>query len=219
MIPIDIHTHHTPATPGTAIENLRNETFGNLRNETFAPRAGAYYSAGIHPWDAHEVALTEALQAMLAHPQVIAVGEAGLDKHAVAPLTQQAALFAQQARLAARLNKPLIIHLVKATDLLLAVKQALQPRSAWIIHGFRGKPQLAQLYLRHGFYLSFGEHYHPETLRTMPLERLLMETDESLVPIDELYCRAAAVRRISTQALREAVTDTVRQLFFQGKRL
>lgn len=53
-------------------------------------------------------------------------------------------------------GKPLVIHLVKAVDELLKVKRDLRPSNPWIIHGFRGKAALAEEYLKHGFYLSFG---------------------------------------------------------------
>ena len=70
---------------------------------------------------------------------MLAVGEAGLDKLAEAPLTLQIEVFEYQARLAEEANKPLIIHLVKAVDELLKLKQKIQPVKPWIIHGFRGK--------------------------------------------------------------------------------
>ena len=56
---------------------------------------------------------------------------------------------------------------MKAVEELLKLKQRLQPANPWIIHGFRGKPALAQDYVRHGFYLSFGEKYQEESLRAV----------------------------------------------------
>ena len=67
--------------------------------------------------------------------------------------------FEYQARLSVELGKPLVIHLVKAMSELLKLKQQIKPANPWIIHGFRGKPALAEECLRHGFYLSFGEKY------------------------------------------------------------
>ena len=77
------------------------------------------------------------------------------------------------------LDKPLVIHLVKAMSELLKLKQQIKPANPWIIHGFRGKAALAEECLRHGFYLSFGEKYQEEALRITPAGRLFLETDES----------------------------------------
>ncbi|MDR0894731.1 MAG: TatD family hydrolase [Prevotellaceae bacterium] len=219
IVPADIHTHRLPAVQGTAIVNSSPDAF--------VPQAGHYYSVGIHPWLAQEwnsaihegTISTQDLEHAFTHPQVVAVGEAGLDKAVQVPMPVQIDLFERQARWADALNKPLVIHLVKAVDELLAAKKRLRPAHAWIIHGFRGKPELAMLYLRHGFYLSFGEHYHSEALRATPLDRLLLETDESSLSIEELYERAAAIRRMSVQQLRTAVLSTVGNLFFLRERL
>lgn len=214
-IPVDIHTHLLSQLPGEAIVNCYPETF--------SPQEGGWYSVGIHPWYIEHAAagadssLNERearLRELLHHPQVLAVGEAGLDKLAEASMPLQLEVFERQAQLAADAAKPLVIHLVKAADELIRLKHGLKPANPWIIHGFRGKATLAQEYLRHGFYLSFGENYQAETLRSMPADRLFIETDESTLPIAELYARAAAVRGTSVDELLEAVQRNIRNVFF-----
>lgn len=155
------------------------------------------------------------MEELVRHPQVLAVGEAGLDKLADAPMVLQVEIFRHQARLAEEVGKPLVIHLVKATDELLKVKRALHPSNPWIIHGFRGKAVLAEEYLKHGFYLSFGEKFQEAALRRVPADRLFIETDESGVPVGELYARAAEVRGISPEELGETVRRNVRAVFFK----
>ena len=163
--PVDIHTHRLPRIPGTAIVNCYPDVF--------APKEGEWYSVGIHPWYV-PAAITSnvrcemnVLSSLVGHPQVLAIGEAGLDKLADAPIVVQIEVFEYQAQLSVELGKPLVIHLVKAVEELLKLKQRLQPANPWIIHGFRGKPALAQDYVRHGFYLSFGEKYQEESLRAV----------------------------------------------------
>lgn len=215
-LPTDIHTHRLPQLPGEAIVNCYPETF--------APQEGGWYSAGIHPWHVADTpsdaaslsARLEALRPLLLHPQVVAIGEAGLDGLSGASISLQETFFEHQARLSIDLGKPLIIHSVKALDKVLALKRKLAPTNPWIVHGFRGKASTAGQYLRHGFYLSFGEKYQAEALRAVPLDRLLMETDESLVPIAELYERAAAVRGLPAPEFGEAVRENIRRLFFGG---
>lgn len=206
-IPVDIHTHRLPEIPGEAIVNCYPETY--------VPQDGGWYSVGVHPWQVQRDTRLELLAELVGHPQVLAVGEAGLDKLADAPMPVQLEFFRRQALLAMKMDKPLIIHLVKAADELLQLKQTLQPANPWIIHGFRGKAALAQEYLRHGFYLSFGEKYQEEALRIVPSGRLFVETDESMTPIAELYERVACVRGVSWNELQEMVRQNIRSVFFR----
>lgn len=205
----DIHTHH--ATP------LSGFSIVSSSPEHFIPQEGRYYSVGLHPWVLSAEYPSEADWEQLSHlvclPQVLAVGEAGLDKLATAPLPLQETVFERQARLADETGKPLVIHLVKAVDELLRLRRSLSPRVPWVIHGFRGKAQLAQTLLRHGFYLSLGEHFHEATLMAIPLSRLFLETDESSLPIMDLYVRAARILRMSPEDLSEAVYANVQSVF------
>ncbi|MEL5896086.1 TatD family hydrolase [Bacteroides sp. GD17] len=207
-MPVDIHTHQLPQVPGEAIVNCYPEMF--------SPQEGGWYSVGIHPW---YIAASDdkknCLEVLVRHPQVLAVGEAGLDKLADAPMDLQLEVFEFQARLAEEVEKPLVIHLVKAADELLKLRRTLRPAMPWVIHGFRGKAALAEDYLRHGFYLSFGEKYQAEALLTTPADRLFIETDESTVPIKELYARAAALRGISPEEMREIVSGNISKVFFK----
>ena len=207
-MPVDIHTHQLPQVPGEAIVNCYPETF--------SPQEGGWYSVGIHPWYiAAPDDKKNCLEALVRHPQVLAVGEAGLDKLADAPMDLQIEVFEFQARLAEEVEKPLVIHLVKATDELLKLRRTLRPAMPWVIHGFRGKAALAEDYLRHGFSLSFGEKYQAEALLTTPADRLFIETDESTVPIKELYARAAALRGMSPEEMREIVSGNISKVFFK----
>lgn len=214
MFPLDIHTHRLPLHPGGAIVNCYPETF--------SPQAEGWYSVGIHPWQAGQIAgddglcaAVERLRSLLCHPQVLAVGEAGIDKLTDTPVEWQLRLFEQQARLAEEAGKPLIIHLVRAAEELLKLKRTLRPSVPWIIHGFRGKKELAREYMRHDLCLSFGEKYQEEAFRTVPEDCLFIETDESTVSLRELYARAARVRGVSPEALAETVRRNVRNLFFK----
>ena len=61
-----------------------------------------------------------------------------------------------QAQLAEAHQKPVVIHCLKSWDELITLRGIAQPKVPWILHGFRGKPKLAEQMLKHGFYLSFG---------------------------------------------------------------
>ena len=205
----DVHTHRDMEADGFRIINCSPDAF--------APCPGHWYSVGVHPWSLRDDVpqeVWERLQAAVAHPQVLAIGEAGLDKLTNASMALQETVFIRQAKMADAAGKPLIVHLVKATDALLRLKKELKPRVPWIIHGFRGKAQLAEELLRHDFYLSFGAKFQAEAVRTVPLSSLFIETDESLAPITETYGRVAAVRQIPLEELCKAIRANVQSVFF-----
>lgn len=210
----DIHTHRPAPAAGGGFRLI------NASPADFAPQAGCLYSVGLHPWTLTAdgpgpdewARLAEAVRL----PQVLAVGEAGLDKLAEAPLEVQEAVLARQARLAEETGKPLVVHLVRAADELLRLRKRLRPRMPWVIHGFRGKEQLAAEWVRHGLYLSFGAQFRAEALRAVPLDRLFLETDESLLPVAQVYARAAQARGMTADELAAAVRANVRAVFLRG---
>ena len=204
----DIHTHHMGGDGFRIV---------NRPPDDFMPCQEQWYSVGVHPWALQQGEVRqetwEKLREAAVHPQVLAVGEAGLDRLVQVPMKLQEAVFARQAELAGEAGKPLIVHLVRAVDELLRLKKVLKPGVPWIIHGFRGKAALAEELLRHGFYLSFGEKYQEGALNVVPLSHLFLETDESLASIFRLYARAAAVRQLSVEELATAVRDNVHRVF------
>ncbi len=172
----DIHTHRADAPAGSIIN--------------IAPGAqllpGRLYSAGIHPWDAGSEADIDALAALCSHPQVVAIGETGIDLSRPVDPELQRALFATHADLSRESGKPLILHVVKAWSDVIAEYRRRRPAEPWIVHGFRGKPQLARQLLDSGLYLSYGERFNPLSLAATPASRRLMETDCSELPIDRI---------------------------------
>lgn len=182
-----------------------------------------FCSIGIHPWDLtaeNSERLWDVLQRELERRKsenrpCVAIGEAGLDKLAAAPMELQVKIFERQVALSEDCRLPLIIHCVKAVDELLAVKKRLAPLQAWIWHGFRGKAQQASQLLRHGFYLSLGEHYSREAMQAIPASRLFLETDESVLDISDIIRRAAEVRGVDAECLQETLRENVQKVFFK----
>lgn len=190
-----------------------------LSDNVFLPRKGYYYSAGIHPWELTEHNAKQQLaflRRQLKHKQFVAVGEAGLDKLAAASMELQLTMFREQVRLSENHMLPLIIHCVKAMDELLAVKKELHPQLPWIWHGFRGKPEQAAQLLKKGFYLSLGEYYPDETMQIIPDGGLFLETDNSSLNIEDILCRAAEVRGVEVEALRETIRRNIQNVFFKA---
>jgi TatD DNase family protein len=177
-----------------------------------------HLSVGIHPWfltEGNVDQLLAALHQSLEDERVVALGEAGLDKLRGETMTIQTAVFRQEVALSEKLGLPMIIHCVKAYNELAQLKKELQPHQPWIIHGFRGKKNVAVNLLRQGFYLSFGARFQEEAVRSVPLERMFVETDESPESIEEICCRIAEAKGVTPEELVEAINKNVSKVFFK----
>jgi len=181
---MDIHTHKIPVSGSSAIHNIPLPDIENF----LASDVQAQFSAGIHPCfiDDFSEKWIERMKIWLNDARFVAIGECGLDKNSAIPLEKQIEVFEKQIILSEERQKPLIIHCVGRFNELFELKKHWKPRQKWIIHGFRGKPQLAKQALKVGCYLSFGEHFNPESVRTVPKEKFFIETDESKLTIEEI---------------------------------
>ncbi|WP_455638194.1 TatD family hydrolase [Parabacteroides sp.] len=205
----DIHTHQPSVHPeDISIVNTIVKDEGDL----LLP--AQWCSVGIHPWYIYNVReQLSLLESALSDPSVVAIGEAGLDKLAEASLDIQQSTFREQALLAEKADKPLVIHCVKAWAELIAMKRSMKPRMPWIVHGFRGNAELAGQLLRQGFYLSFGEHFNPQALQAAWPGRLLAETDDKETDIRSVYRQIAASLHISLEELAITLERNVQNIF------
>lgn len=179
---IDVHTHH-PAPAPEAIVSL--DVAGITE---FTPLPGQLYSIGLHPWSVSysPYEAFRMLETLAGNNQVAAIGEAGIDMLRGEPLFKQINNFRFQAELAQKVGKPLIIHCVRAHDIIVDIKKRIQPSVPWIIHGFRSKSSVADILLKTGCYLSFGRNFNPDTVRRVCPTRILAETDADNVGIEEV---------------------------------
>ncbi len=199
---IDVHTHKINSDGIPIICNVRiNDDAVALPHDQHI-----YFSAGIHPWDADKVRSVwyDNMTIMLNYEQVIAVGECGLDKHTSASLEKQLEVFEKQIYFSETNQLPLLIHCVGFSHEIIRLHQSVRPEQAWIIHGFRGKPELALQFLKEDIYLSFGEKFNTESVKITPLNRLLIETDESQIAIENLYQRIAEIKECDVRELKTA---------------
>lgn len=150
---------------------------------------GVYCSVGTHPHYAHEEldVTSEELARLATHPKVVAIGEAGLDYHYQrSPREAQAQGFRTHIAAARATGLPLVIHARDADD---DVADILEEESAKggfpaVLHCYTGGADLAARGLRLGLYISFSgiltfKNSDPlrAIARTVPLDRLLVETD------------------------------------------
>lgn len=135
-----------------------------------------------------ERALAE-IERLAAHPRVRVVGETGLDHYWVGPddhvgRAAQEASFRRHIHLARRLGKVLQIHDRDAHADVLRVLDDEGGAEYTVFHCFSGDATMARLVADHGWYLSFAgtltfTSAEPlrEALRTVPFDRVLVETD------------------------------------------
>jgi TatD DNase family protein len=156
-------------------------------------------SIGVHPHQAHQFADDPAraaavVRAQLAStPSARAVGEIGLDYHYdFSPREVQHAVFRAQVQLARELGHPVVIHTREADEDTIAIlKDEGGGEVTGVFHCFTGNADLARTALALGFHLSVaGIVTFPkagdlrETLKTVPVDRLLTETDSPfLAPV------------------------------------
>ncbi|WP_260705999.1 TatD family hydrolase [Edaphobacter flagellatus] len=194
-----------PAEMHLALD-LANTVTGDRQPRIFA-------SAGIHPEQAHNAtheSLAE-LTRLASQPRCIAIGEIGLDYyHLENPdIETQKKAFIAQMKIAASLNKPILIHCRTSELATPKAKEKYGPADAWadtialieehfkpsglpgIMHCFSGNVEDARRSLDLGFYLSFaGNLTYPKAQQIRdaaafaPIDRILVETDAPfLAPI------------------------------------
>ncbi len=201
---IDIHTHSPNDKAGISLVDASLQNVAALRPH------GVLYSMGIHPcnipenWKENAEIVREALR----KHQIAAVGECGFDHTSSFPIEKQKEVFDTLSQISAEANSPIIIHCVRAADVLLQYSNRMPAPGMWILHGFRGKPAAMHQLLNAGFSISFGQHFNAESLKACPAERIFVETDTASHDVlTETYrrCREMRGEKIETDIERNFV--------------
>jgi TatD DNase family protein len=204
---IDIHTHDARPVKGVfSIDVL-------MAHEDRAPQniPGIVFTYGIHPWflneHNHDLLIASVVK-QSSDPLIIAIGEAGFDKIKGPSADLQRKTFEEQVVIAEDNRKPVVIHCVRAWDELLREHKKLNPAMPWLVHGFRGKPDLAMQLISKNMYISFWFDFilKPESsqlVRSLPKERIFLETDGADVNIADIYNKVSADLGITVDKLKK----------------
>ncbi|MCH5237308.1 MAG: TatD family hydrolase [Muribaculaceae bacterium] len=185
---LDIHTHHLPPQPEGVV---------CATPDRFHPVDNQYFSIGIHPWKTTVEPTPEEwnkLEELASDSRIVAIGECGVDTLKGGPLFRQMIVMKRHIEISERFLKPLVIHDVKAHEIIIGLKKELKPTQKWVVHGFRGKPTVAKMLTDAGIYLSFGEKFNSETLMNVAEEMILAETDESHLTIEQIIFQISSVK-------------------------
>ncbi|MCX8282262.1 TatD family hydrolase [Phyllobacterium sp. 0TCS1.6C] len=148
-----------------------------------------YASVGTHPNNAHEEldVTADELVRLAEHPKVVAIGEAGLDYHYdYAPPAAQAEGLRNHIAAARLTQLPLVVHARSADEDMISILREEMGKGAFpfILHCFSSGPELARVGVELGGYISFSgiltfknSAEIRDIARTVPRERLLVETD------------------------------------------
>jgi len=148
---------------------------------------------GIHPLDAGEYTEEnfQQLISLIADHHPVGIGEAGIDLFRDGPdLRLQQEVFEHQIALAVETGLPLVIHQRAAEDQVYAQLAAAAPELRVVLHSFDGTRRMIDLALEREWFIGVGglmtkQASRPlrELLKTVPLERIVLETDAPyLVP-------------------------------------
>ena len=203
---LDIHTHHAGAIDALIAVDAR----------LFNPQPGLWYAVGYHPWNEVDT-LTDndfdTLERCARHPQVLAIGETGMDTRRGASLDVQASVFVRHLMVAGSLGLPVIVHCVRTAQEILAQRhKARLDHVTLAIHGMRANERVARTLIEAGCYLSYGIHFNPAALAATPPERLLIETDEGSASIDDVATAVAAAMHLTPQQVKRLAAANASRL-------
>ncbi|WP_339337786.1 TatD family hydrolase [uncultured Oceanicoccus sp.] len=198
---------------------------------------GINASVGVHPMDVNDQLVDiDDLRALALAPEVIAIGETGLDYYYSQDSVEiQRESFALHLRLSSELKKPVIVHTRDAReDTIASIRQHGDSSVAGVLHCFTESWDMASQALDENYYISFSGIVTfknaaalREVARKVPLDRMLIETDSPyLAPVPyrgkknepkyvvEVAKCIAELRGVSVAEVAEITTANFDKLFF-----
>ncbi len=220
ILPLDTHAHIEPDIAPAELVALRScvvavtRTFVEYARTRERLDPSVVWGAGCHPGLAREVKGFSASRMKDAISTTPIIGEVGLDGAARTPMESQLATLRGVLTLATDTPRVLSIHSYRATDLVLRELREFRPDAA-ILHWWLGSPEETEAAVETGAYFSVNASQAKkwESLRLVPLDRLLLETDHPFGDRSESQPRrpgnlskpestVSAERSISPDALR-----------------
>lgn len=203
---------------------------------------GIYCSVGVHPNESEQKSKAELdfLLSKANHPKVIGIGETGLDYHyTYSSHAIQQESFRVHIAAARETTLPLIVHTREADEDTVNILAEEMQKGAFtgVIHCFTSTQYLADKALEMGFYISISgivtfktAQSIRDTIKTIPLNRLLVETDAPFLapipfrgkrnePAYTIYINrmVAELKGITEEECAKATTDNFFTLFNKAK--
>lgn len=214
--------------------SVGREDFYPMR-DAVAQFNSVFISCGVHPLHMDDAFTPEELTQLCQQPEVVAIGETGLDYYYTQddkPRQQES--FRRHIDIANATGKPLIVHTRDArADTIGILREQLSAGTGGVLHCFTESLDMAEQAIELGFYISFSgiitfnsAKELQQTAKSLPLERLLIETDSPwLAPVPyrgktnqpkhvvEVAKFLAELKGISVEEVAETTTDNFYRLF------
>lgn len=210
---LDFHTHR-----------MRHETDGDVIEivslHLGQHKPSKFFTVGLHPWwttSPLDEAQRTSLVPLLSDPACLAMGEMGLDQLKGPPMAVQMDILRSQLHIAQSLNKPVIIHCVRAYDQLLRIKKEFPGITKWCVHGYGRHAILARQLIDQGLYLSLMPTVaakYVDWFGSLPHDRLFLETDSMPdTDITTVYANVAGLTGMRITDLQHQMNSNARTFF------
>jgi TatD DNase family protein len=222
----DVHTHQsiTHQKDEVKIFNIFPNQKLNINSFANSSQSEVYFSVGLHPWHIQSDWQSEFQNVfeIAQMPHCVAIGECGLDRAIQTPFEIQLEIFVEHIQLSESIQKPLIIHCVRAYPDIISIYKKFKIKQKWILHGFNGNQIISKQLLNYTHIkLSFGKGLWmskiQEVFRELPLEKCLFETDDATLTIQEVYQKASMIRNIPLEKLKESIQRNISESFVNSK--
>lgn len=189
-----------------------------MLNETSAIPSDPF-SAGLHPWHADQLSLenlSHRLTQYLESPELVAIGETGLDKVCKTAMNVQMDVFEFHLKIASENNLPVIIHCVKAWEELIEI--SANHHYVKILHGYQGGVQLTERLLKKGFCFSIGKAVLvadsgiQSAIHLIPKTSLFCETDTAEISITDIYGKVCNLLQLHNEDLRKIIFENYERI-------
>lgn len=214
----DVHTHREVFDDSEI--PIRNIIFGleGLKLELLEDFSKNMVSIGFHPMILGDFSGKKwnELVEFATNKNVVAIGECGLDVRSETSLAEQRRIFKMHIELAVLLQKPLLIHCVRAFgECVHMLRDAPVPV---VFHGFNNSWSKAAMLLEQGFFLSFGQSilYHSglkTVLSRVPLQQVFFETDDAGISVHAVYQEAAKIFGTTLDFLQQQINKNFTNVF------
>jgi len=181
-----------------------------------------HYSYGLHPWylnkKTYEAQLAK-LKVVAHEKRCLAIGECGLDKLSKVDFGFQEEVFIEQIKIANTINKPLIVHCVKAFNELINCLNLNDNNVPVIVHGYNNNENIARVLVNEGYYFSFGkallgyESNAAKAIRTVGRKNFFLETDDTDLSIKYIYKKAAELLGIDEEIIKQQMLSNFETVF------
>lgn len=205
----DVHSHKShPQSDNDTVVTIENIRICNNNADLIS---SPYFSVGIHPYDAEKVSEKWFLdlETIASNDRCLAIGECGIDKRYPDEKLQSEILY-RHIDLSNRLHKPLIIHCVKAeNEILNALKRSTEKT---IFHSYAHFDQ--QMERASNVTLSLSERsLQNPTIHRIPTSRMLLETDDGGMSIEQIYAKYSKLLGIDPKQLQTIIYDNFTNIF------